>query len=438
VDTITHGIAGALLGKAFFFEREGRLGVLAVTVGSVFPDSDAFANLFYHDRIAYLEIHRSITHSFVALPGFALALGAVTCLLARRHSGFPTEAEFVGAGYPGSPADAESVGVGNPGPQSGPSESESISAHQAQSRAANSDAAIPNRWWRWLLLSCLFGIGIGLHIVMDLITSFGTMIWSPLTRARISWDMTFIMDLLLTTIVLLPQLAAWAYSDPQRTRRRCFGIWFCMTAAVAAIARLAGQFQVPISATSVATGSAVIAAVLWIPSAGGRGFHWKRSAYCRVGVAALVIYLGLCQIAHRAALVRVKDFASRSGIAVERLAALPSPPSVLRWSGLVETPKGIYRGSINLANSSEPAYLFFPNAENNWYLQRAETQADVKTYLWFARFPWVTYYETEGLHVVEFKDIQFFFPPRGNDPPFTLRVFFDAQGHILNSTLLDR
>jgi membrane-bound metal-dependent hydrolase YbcI (DUF457 family) len=375
VDTITHGIAGALLAKAFVSEGEGRVAAMAVTVGSVFPDSDTFVNFFYRDRIAFLEIHRGITHSLVALPAFALLLGGLTTLWIGQRR-------------------------------------------------------------KWLLFSGLFGIGIGLHILMDVITSFGTMVWLPLNRTRVTWDMVFIIDVVLTSIVLLPQLTAWVYSDRERARQRGYGVWLCMTLAGIAVAWLASWQQVPVSGRTVATASALIAAVLWLPSLGGRGFQWPRSKYCRVGVAALAIYLGLCAIAHQAALRRVEEYAKLSGVTVERLAALPAPPSLLRWYGLVQSPQGIYRGSINLTDFSLAAYRFFPNAEDNRYLQTAESLADAKVFLWFARFPWVTYQQLGNLHVVEIRDVQFFLPSRGERSTFTFRVSLDSQGHILSSDLL--
>ncbi len=57
MDTITHGIVGALIGKTFFAEdvspaafswREplrttGRVAILSATIGAIFPDIDVFA-----------------------------------------------------------------------------------------------------------------------------------------------------------------------------------------------------------------------------------------------------------------------------------------------------------------------------------------------------------------------------------------------------------
>ena len=375
MDTLTHGIAGALVGKAFLSERQGRIATIAVTLGAVFPDSDFFANLFNRNDLAMLENHRGITHSFVALPLFALLLGGLTCLLARQR--------------------------------------------------------------KWLLFPCFYGIGIAVHIVLDLITSFGTMIWSPVSNARVAWDMTFIIDLVLTTIVLLPQLVAWMYSDRHRAWRRGSVTWLCLSIAGVAVAWLAASVQVPLSGWVVVAGSALLGTLLLMPSLGHRGFQWRRSTYCRVGVAGLVIYLGLCQLAHQAALARVEEFVKHKGVAAQRLAALPSPPSLFRWSGLVETPTGIYRVSIDLGDSSEPADRFFANAGSNRYLQTAEGLPGVQSYLRFARFPWVTYRQDNGIHVIEYNDIQFLRGPQGNNSPFTYQVSLDSEGRVLSSGLLE-
>lgn len=376
MDTITHGITGALIGNSLFSERENRIAILAVTIGSVYPDSDTFASWFYHNRLAFLEIHRGVTHSLIMLPVFALLFGGVTSLLTRRR-------------------------------------------------------------YKWLFLSLFYAIGIGSHILLDLITSYGTMIWSPISIARVSWDTTFIVDVTFTAIALLPQLIAWVYSDPQRTRWRGCAVWVGMVGAgiaVVAAARLANLF---VSAWTVVAAGILIAAALWAPSSlAGRGYQWDRAAYCRVGVAVLAIYLGFCAVAHRAALGRVERFASASGLASARIAALPSPPSLLRWSGLLQTNKGIYRGSIDLAASSQPGYDFFPNAENNQFLEKAESLPDAKTFLWFARFPWVTYQWNDGLQIVEIRDIQFFLPSRRANTPFTFQVLLDRQGRVLSSGLL--
>ncbi len=85
MDTITHGIAGLLIGKAFFSDRWGPAATVAATVGAVFPDVDSVADVFSRSPVSFFEYHRGITHSFVAMPFFALGLGALIWWLARKR-----------------------------------------------------------------------------------------------------------------------------------------------------------------------------------------------------------------------------------------------------------------------------------------------------------------------------------------------------------------
>ena len=374
MDTITHGIAGALVAKSFVPEQESRLATLALTFGAVFPDSDGFAQFFASSRLAWLETHRGVTHSFLMLPVWALLFGGLISPWTGRR--------------------------------------------------------------RWLFFSGLFGVGIALHISLDLITSYGTMILAPWSRDRFALDLTFILDLILTAIVLLPQLLAWVFSTPDQAAHRGLLSWFSVSLVATGAAWLAAAFQLPLSAWAVIAALALIALLFCAPSLGGRGFRWSRVAYCRVGVASLAVYLILCGIAHRAALARVEAFVRSTGATVERLAALPAPPSLNWWSGLAQTPEGIYRVSIHLTDPTPPAYRFFPNAEGNIYLEKSKDLSDVQTFLWFARFPWVTYREENGFHVVEYRDLQFFGPRRGRALPFTLRVALDNQGRVVSSGML--
>jgi membrane-bound metal-dependent hydrolase YbcI (DUF457 family) len=377
VDTITHGIAGALVAKSLGSKRMDLAAVFALTLGSVFPDSDTFATYFYSDRIAYLTIHRGLTHSFVMLPLFAAALGVATALILRRKT-------------------------------------------------------------RWFFFTACYAAGIALHILMDLITSFGTMIWDPISNVRAAWDITFIVDVVFTSIVLLPQLAAWAYSDRTRARRRRLGIWIGWTIAAVAVALAArAAAQVPISNPTIVAGIAMVGVIIWMPSLLG-GFEWPRSTFCRIGVATFAVYMLACTVAHSVAISRVNAFASSLASSPERIAALPAPPSLLRWTGFVQTSDGVFQVPLNLADSTPLRAELFPNARANEYVEAAKQLNDVKTFLWFARFPWITYSQRGETNLVEFRDLQFLIVGRGNNSPFRLTVTFDNQGQVLGSKMIER
>src|ERR1700758_4357424 len=144
MDTITHGIAGALIGKAVFRGQDmfashpmnrGRVITWSLMLGAIFPDSDVFRDMFSHDRLLIITWHRSITHSLVLLPLWALLLAWLTHAFAK--------------------------------------------------------------WRKWetpsfVALAGIYAVGILSHILLDLVTSFGTMIWSPVAWTRATWDLIFI------------------------------------------------------------------------------------------------------------------------------------------------------------------------------------------------------------------------------------------------------
>ena len=101
MDTITHGIVGALAGKALFAGRDvptgsakggtyhalsspaARAAIVACTLGAMFPDIDIFAGPLARNPLAIMEWHRNITHSALMLPLWALVLAALSLPLAR-------------------------------------------------------------------------------------------------------------------------------------------------------------------------------------------------------------------------------------------------------------------------------------------------------------------------------------------------------------------
>lgn len=144
MDTITHALSGALIARAMA-PSQTRPGapttrelVMAGTVAALFPDTDILTTLV--SPLTYLTLHRGVTHSFLLLPVWTVLLALMMALATRKL-----------------PA------------------------------------------WRSYLLMCALGIGI--HILGDWITSFGTMFLAPLSHARFALGTTFIIDLLFTGII---------------------------------------------------------------------------------------------------------------------------------------------------------------------------------------------------------------------------------------------
>jgi membrane-bound metal-dependent hydrolase YbcI (DUF457 family) len=409
MDTITHGLTGALIGKAFFdaprtaptsrgrgtgqspaFARAdeqsrleasatkiaqvARIGIWAATLGAIAPDGDSLFELFGHDELAILDVHRGLTHSFVFLPVFALILAAATRWLAKRRNW-----------------------------------------------------AAPSLGRLWLI----YAVGLACHIVLDLITSFGTMIWSPLSRMRAAWDTTFIIDFTFTAIVLVPQVAAWVYRERAGSFTRRLLAWTLFCLAEVGAERLARAVGVPFSPWVVVIVALVLAALFFLPARRDWGFRISRAAWCRAGLAVLVVYIGLSFAAHRLALTRVEEFAASHSLNVESLGALPLPPSALRWSGLIRTPTGVYQAWFSLVDREPPAFRFFADSPANSFIAEARALPSVQRYLWFARFPLVTYRQEDGHNVVDFTDLRFFARRGQQRLGFTFRVTMDGQGRVL-------
>ena len=159
------------------------------------------------------------------------------------------------------------------------------------------------------------------------------------------------------------------------------------------------------------------------------------------------MYVGLAVIAHHKALDRVKRFAEFQQVRVESIGALPFPPSLWNWDGLVRTARGVYELRIDLsqpsgiprseAEAAEAAkvpltYNYYPDAPGNSLIQQARQLPEVQKVLWFDRFP-VTRFHKEGQEsVVEFLDLRFARVRPDRPASFTYRVRFDAAGKVVS------
>jgi inner membrane protein len=157
MDTLTHALSGALLARAGA-PREQRAGepttLQRMLVGALacgFPDIDIVAS--FVSPLTYLVNHRGLTHSLVAMPLWALLIAWLAALLLRPRRGM---------------------------------------------RAFLGTAAM----------------GVSLHIAGDLITTFGTILFAPLSDARYAWGTTFIIDLWFSGIIVAGLLlsALWRAS----------------------------------------------------------------------------------------------------------------------------------------------------------------------------------------------------------------------------------
>ena len=155
MDTLTHALSGALLARATEPKnpRPDQLPRRArMWVGfwaAAFPDSDFITRFI--DPLTYLTVHRGITHSVIMLPLWALGLSLLFMLLVRGK-------------------------------------------------------------YSWRAFVGVVALGIGIHILGDVITAFGTMVFAPFSHWRAQMPTTFIIDPYFTAIIVAGLIASLAWN----------------------------------------------------------------------------------------------------------------------------------------------------------------------------------------------------------------------------------
>jgi inner membrane protein len=227
MDTLTHALSGALLARATAGLEKPALPLgRRVAIGAMvaaFPDLDVVTS--WISPLSYLYNHRGVTHSLVMLPLWTILLAWIFALIWRKGPGWKTYAPVV-----------------------------------AMSLAA--------------------------HIAGDWITTFGTMIFAPLSDYRHGIGTTFIIDL-----------------------------WF----------------------------SGIIIAGLLL------SLLWRRSRLPAVaGLTLLVGYVVLQFLLLQRAVDFGESYARSEGLTKARVTAMPRPVSPFNWMVVVEDDKGYRYSQINL------------------------------------------------------------------------------------------
>ncbi len=156
MDTITHGLFGSLAGSSIRKKIKNipPFWVILISMfANIFPDFDFIFRLISEQ--AYFNNHRGITHSVFLLPFWAL-------LLVLLWKPILKEQPFV----------KNKIDI-----------------------PLNKDTFLAV-----YLLSCL---GIFSHIFLDIITSYGTMIFSPFSNTKYEYGSLYIIDLYFTATIIV-------------------------------------------------------------------------------------------------------------------------------------------------------------------------------------------------------------------------------------------
>lgn len=244
------------------------------------------------------------------------------------------------------------------------------------------------RFWVFFCI-CTFAL-LG-HLFLDLITSYGTMIFSPFSNKRFSLDLVFIIDASFTAILLIPLVLS---------------------------------------------------------------YFLKRRAtlICSLSLILLIPYIGLCGIYHHRAVKSAHKFIKELKTEYKKMASLPQPTSPFKWLNLIETQDIVYQGYLDFLRKpgekskiysdsfwdrffskynspQEVRYRTFKRLQPSPWVQKALTLDEVTDFYEFARFPIVRYRKIGGHHFVKFVDLRFSAPGMRN--PFLYVVEFSPEGQVV-------
>jgi inner membrane protein len=221
------------------------------------------------------------------------------------------------------------------------------------------------RYWG---LAGLVYLGILIHISLDLV-SFGTMVLYPLTPARFTLDLAFIVDPILTATFAVPLLVAW---------RRPHLI----------------------------------------------------SRAVRIGLVAVVLYLALAAGVKAMAEARFTAELGQRAIAADRVGVFPRLFSPFRWLAVAQTPGRLYQAVVSPWPGTPVDLRFYSQAPRNTYVERSDVVESVRLFLSFAQFPWTRHVQRGEDHIVEYRDLRFSVGAERTPNDMVLQVVMDRSTNV--------
>jgi len=311
MDPITHGLIGTLGSRTGFSEKSGRIATIAFFIGAIFPDLDILAALGGPDFS--LRYHRGITHSVIAAPFFAIFLAA----LIYRFTSFKN----------------------------------------------------------FVALALMVALGIYSHIFFDLITSYGTVLFDPISMKRYSWNLVFILDPFITIPVLLGLILCWKFKE--KGRLISFSVFIFLV------------------------------------------------LYMILSVSLKSINEG-----------KLTKYANANSLYVKKSTIYPLPLAPIFWMGIIETEDTFYKLNFSMFNNGPTSIKEISRTSANSFIRLANELEITNLYKWFADYPVARYTKSNGEHIVEFYDLRFNIISAKN--PFILKIIYSRDGNLKNIFLNGR
>ncbi|MBZ5545316.1 MAG: metal-dependent hydrolase [Acidobacteriia bacterium] len=301
MDNLTHTLTAVAMSHAGL-NRKTRFATLALIIGANIADIDSVSR--FDSSATYLEYHRGITHSLLGVIVLGALVAAAIYFLGRRARAKKT----------GPPVDA-----------------------------------------RWLLVCSL--IATGSHLLLDFTNAYGVRPFLPFSGRWYAWDIMFIIDPLLLTLLALGLGLPWLF-------------------------RLISE------------------------EVGARKPSYQRGAI--FALSSMVLLWGLRDFAYRRVL-SLLDSHTYLQETPRRLGAFPTPVNPFLWTGVVETDSVLHVLAANaLADDVDATHTrVFRKEESTPPLEAALRTRTAKIFLDFARFPWDSVAESEDGYDVTLRDLRF-------------------------------
>ncbi len=311
MDSITQGLLGGAVAECGFRGKLGRGATLMGAVGGVLPDLDIFVG--WLNPWWTWQYHRHLTHSVLFAPLVAVPLAWIFWRRGdRRHFGL------------------------------------------------------------WVLCAYL---AVATHPLLDLLTTYGTKLFVPLSGVRLGLDWVAIIDPIYTLILVV----------------------VLVTCAV----------------------------MRW------RGLGGKTWLVGATGMALSLAYLGYGGLNHRWAMQRLLAHAQAQRHDVRSARAIPNIGSVYIWRLVYRTPSGYWVGRTNTRFDEPPRFTFLPE-QTGPLLAKADGLPEVRLFRHFT-MGWARPFVTRDASgpVVVYDDLRYAWPTDRPRSLWSVVVRFDGEGEVL-------
>lgn len=378
MDNLTHSLVGVALAKSGL-ERLSPFATAVCVIAANAPDADVITRFW--GRWFSLEHHRGITHSIVGV----IAIGFILPLLF----------------YLGDKA------------------------------VAKWKKREPRVKLKGLLIVSL--IATASHPLLDWTNNYGVRPFLPFNEQWYYGDLVFILDPFLWLT-----LGGAGFLLTKKTKGK-FILWSVIGGVTTFLVLILPvllrffasserrEIRIPLAVKAMWIIGIVLIIVLFRSNAAQK---WG-SRIAQTALALVVMYWGGLSIIHAQALAKIeneaKTIATPNGETIKRVAAMPTAANPLKWLGVAETERAVYRfESVVTKEKQEEKVIRYEklSGQDASLVERASQDYGVKAFLRFARFPVV---KVEGDCVskmlVQFADLRYTEPSReGGRGSFNVNV----------------